>query len=281
MTGVAIMREQLTKWLNPSVSDQSHKLIIHELPIEMIATNPLQPRTVFDDDKLDELASTIQSHGLIQPIVVRHKSDHYELIAGERRLRAAIKLGFTTIPALIRNINDSQAASMALVENLQREGLSAIEEALAYQHFLEDYHYTQEILAQRLGKSQSTIANKLRLLHLTSEVHDAVIHRKITERHARAMLGLKEAEQQSLLTDILEKGLTVKQTEARIDAMTKKPKEKSMHYSRFISKDARLAINTIRRSLHLIEKSGFTVEKHEIDQQEFIEFIIRVPKSGN
>ena len=281
MTGVAVMREQLTKWLNSSVIDQSHKLTIHELPIDMIAANPLQPRTVFDDDKLDELASTIQSHGLIQPIVVRHKSDHYELIAGERRLRAAIKLGFTTIPAMIRNINDSQAASMALVENLQREGLSAIEEALAYQHFLEDYHYTQEILAQRLGKSQSTIANKLRLLHLSSEVQDAVIHRQITERHARAMLGLIETEQRTLLSEILQKGLSVKQTEARIDALTKKMKQNSLNYSRFISKDARLAINTIRRSLHLIEKSGFTVEKHEIDQEEFFEFIIRVPKSVN
>ena len=275
------MREQLTKWLNSSVIDQSHKLTIHELPIDMIAANPLQPRTVFDDDKLDELASTIQSHGLIQPIVVRHKSDHYELIAGERRLRAAIKLGFTTIPAMIRNINDSQAASMALVENLQREGLSAIEEALAYQHFLEDYHYTQEILAQRLGKSQSTIANKLRLLHLSSEVQDAVIHRQITERHARAMLGLIETEQRTLLSEILQKGLSVKQTEARIDALKKKMKQNSLNCSRFISKDAKLAINTIRRSLHLIEKSGFTVEKHEIDQEEFFEFIIRVPKSVN
>ena len=273
------MRDQLTKWMSSSEKNQKHTTVIQDLPIDMIVTNPLQPRTVFDEDKLEELASTIQSYGLIQPIVVRHKTDHYELIVGERRLRAAIKLGFSSIPALIRDISDSQAASMALVENLQREGLSAIEEALAYQHFLEDYQYTQETLAQRLGKSQSTIANKLRLLHLSKVVQDAVVYRKITERHARAMLGLSEMDQQLLLLEIIKKGLTVKQTETRILSLANKGKVKVEATQKFISKDARLAINTIRRSLHLIEKSGFNVEKQEIDQQEFIEFIIRVPKS--
>ncbi len=273
------MREQLTKWFNFSVKEPANALVIQELPVDLIMTNPLQPRTVFDDDKLEELASTIQSHGLIQPIVVRRKLDRFELIAGERRLRAAIKLGFSTIPAVIRDINDSQAASMALVENLQREGLTAIEEAFAYQHFLADYHFTQETLAQRLGKSQSTIANKLRLLHLTNEVQSAVIHRQISERHARTLLGLSEDDQRILLEEIIKKGLTVKQTEQRVHSFKSRPIINVPTRQRFISKDARLAINTIRESLRMIEESGFTVDKQEIEDNEFYEFIIRVPKS--
>ena len=273
------MREQLTKWFNLSVKEPASALVIQELPVDLIMTNPLQPRTVFDDDKLEELASTIQSHGLIQPIVVRRKLDRFELIAGERRLRAAIKLGFSTIPALIRDINDSQAASMALVENLQREGLTAIEEAFAYQHFLADYHFTQETLAQRLGKSQSTIANKLRLLHLTNEVQSAVIHRQISERHARTLLGLSEDEQRILLDEIIKKGLTVKQSEKQVHSLKSRPIMSVHTRQRFISKDARLAINTIRESLRMIEESGFTVDKQEIEDNEFYEFIIRVPKS--
>jgi ParB family chromosome partitioning protein len=273
------MREQLTKWFNFSVKEPANALVIQELPVDLIMTNPLQPRTVFDDDKLEELASTIQSHGLIQPIVVRRKLDRFELIAGERRLRAAIKLGFSTIPAVIRDMNDSQAASMALVENLQREGLTAIEEAFAYQHFLADYHFTQETLAQRLGKSQSTIANKLRLLHLTNEVQSAVIHRQISERHARTLLGLSEDDQRILLEEIIKKGLTVKQTEQRVHSFKSRPIINVPTRQRFISKDARLAINTIRESLRMIEESGFTVDKQEIEDNEFYEFIIRVPKS--
>lgn len=273
------MREQLTKWFNLSVKEPANALVIQEVPVDLIMTNPLQPRTVFDDDKLEELASTIQSHGLIQPIVVRRKLDRFELIAGERRLRAAIKLGFSTIPAVIRDINDSQAASMALVENLQREGLTAIEEAFAYQHFLADYHFTQETLAQRLGKSQSTIANKLRLLHLTNEVQAAVIHRQISERHARTLLALSENDQRLLLEEIIKKGLTVKQTEKRVHSFKSRPIISVHTRQRFISKDARLAINTIRESLRMIEESGFTVDKQEIEDNDFYEFIIRVPKT--
>lgn len=273
------MREQLTKWLYQTGKEQKNPLLIHELPVDLIVTNPLQPRTVFDDAKLEELAATIQSHGLIQPIIVRHKLDHYELIAGERRLRAAIKLGYSSIPAVIRDINDSQAASMALVENLQREGLTAIEEAFAFQHFLDDYHLTQETLAQRLGKSQSTIANKLRLLHLSKEVQDAIAHRLITERHARAMLSLSETDQLRILQEIISKGLNVKQTEHRVLSLHSNQSNNEVSIRRFITRDARLAINTIRESLRLIEKSGFAVEKQEIDESDFYEFIIRVPKS--
>jgi ParB family chromosome partitioning protein len=253
---------------------------VRQIPIDQIVSSPYQPRTIFDDERIEELAQTIRTHGMIQPIVVRKVGDTYELIAGERRWRACQKLGFDTVPAIIRELNDSQAASVALIENLQREGLTAIEEAVAYQQLLELHGLTQESLAQRLGKGQSTIANKLRLLNLPQEVQEALMARKISERHARALLALPELELQlKVLAEIIEKELNVKQTEARIKALNdaqvpvKKPRKISF------SRDVRLAVNTIRQSLDMIMQSGITCEKEEEDHEEYYQFVIRVPKT--
>ncbi|MGA9173163.1 MAG: ParB/RepB/Spo0J family partition protein, partial [Thermoactinomyces sp.] len=155
---------------------------IKQIPVAEIVPSPYQPRTLFHEERIEELCQTIRVHGVIQPIVVRRKGQSYELIAGERRLRAVKKLGMTTVPAVIRNMSDSQAASASLIENLQREGLTAIEEAHAYQKLIELHQLTQESLAQRLGKGQSTIANKLRLLQLPQAVQDELLKRTITER---------------------------------------------------------------------------------------------------
>lgn len=272
------MREHLAKWLNTSDKNRKISDMLYDLPVNLIKTNPLQPRTIFDDAKINELASTIRTHGLLQPIIVRKKGDGYELIAGERRLRAALKLGLSSIPAIVKDLSDAQAATMSLIENLQREGLTAVEEAIAYQHFLENYHFTQETLAQRLGKSQSTIANKLRLLNLSPEVQQAVLNRTISERHARALLALDHSSQVLLLNEILRKGFTVAQTEARVKYFLEKNRVKKRSTNRLIARDARLAINTIRESLRVIEQSGFIIYKKEIDEPEFIEFVIKVPK---
>ncbi|MGZ4163581.1 MAG: nucleoid occlusion protein [Tumebacillaceae bacterium] len=253
---------------------------VRQIPIDQIVSSPYQPRTIFDDERIEELAQTIRTHGMIQPIVVRKVGDTYELIAGERRWRACQKLGIDTVPAIVRELNDSQAASVALIENLQREGLTAIEEAVAYQQLLELHGLTQESLAQRLGKGQSTIANKLRLLNLPQEVQDALLARKISERHARALLALPELELQlKVLGEIIEKELNVKQTEARIKALNdaqvpvKKPRKISF------SRDVRLAVNTIRQSLDMIVQSGITCEKEEEDHEDYYQFVIRVPKT--
>jgi ParB family chromosome partitioning protein len=253
---------------------------VQQIPIDRIASSPYQPRTIFDDERIDELAQTIRTHGMIQPIVVRKVGDTFELIAGERRWRACRKLGMETIPAIIRELNDTQAASVALIENLQREGLTAIEEAAAYQQLLELHGLTQESLAQRLGKGQSTIANKLRLLNLPQEVQEALRGRKISERHARALLALGQEELQlKVLKEIIEKEMNVKQTEARVKALleaqvpVKKPRKISF------SRDIRLAVNTIRQSLDMIMKSGITCEKEEEDHEDYYQFIIRVPKT--
>ncbi|WP_216831631.1 nucleoid occlusion protein [Alkalihalobacterium elongatum] len=254
---------------------------VKQIPIHEIVPNRFQPRTVFDNERIEELAQTIKTHGVIQPIVVRKRDDQYEIIAGERRWRAVTSLGWETIPAIIKEFNDSQTASVALIENLQREGLTAIEEAIAYAKLLELHGLTQESLAQRLGKGQSTIANKLRLLNLPQSVQDAILERKITERHARALISLKNPElQEQILEEIIEKGLNVKQTEERVKAKleaTEAPKKKKPKHKLY-SKDMRIAMNTIRQSVDMVMKTGLDVDTAEEENDEFYQFTIRIPK---
>lgn len=257
---------------------------VKQIPVDNIVPSPYQPRTVFDDEKIDELCQTIKTHGIIQPIVVRERDYGFELIAGERRLRAVKKLGMETIPALVKNFNDAQTASISLIENLQREGLTAIEEAVAYQKLIELYGLTQESLAQRLGKGQSTIANKLRLLNLPQGIQDALLSRKITERHARALLPLaNEIQQDKLLGEIIEKDLNVKQTENRVKALIEKEKGKAEEPIRpkklTFSRDARIAINTIRQSVDMVLRTGLNIHTDENDTEEFYEFTIKIPKN--
>jgi len=251
-----------------------------QLSVRQILPNRYQPRLEFDDAKLDELAQTIRTHGVIQPIVVRRVGDAYELVAGERRWRAAQRVGLDYIPAIVRTLSEAQAASVALIENLQREGLTAIEEAVAYQQLIELHHLTQESLAQRLGKGQSTVANKLRLLHLHEEVQSAIRRRTITERHARALLPLPTALQERVLQEIVSKDWNVRQTEERVANLLVQPAvASSRRVGRgVISRDARLAVNTIKQSLLLIQKSGFQVSSQVVESSDCVEFIIRIPK---
>lgn len=230
------MKEQISRLFGLSEQRTSQDEV-RQIPIGEIDTSPFQPRTIFDDERIDELCQTIKTHGVIQPIVVRVRNNRYEIIAGERRWRAVTKLGYDTIPAIIREFNDSQTASIALIENLQREGLTAIEEAVAYQKLIELHQLTQESLAQRLGKSQSTIANKLRLLMLPEAIKQHLMERKITERHARALLSLDSEELQlKVLEEIVLKDLNVKQAEARIaflkEAAKSKKKQTDIFYKR-------------------------------------------------
>ncbi|SDJ56113.1 nucleoid occlusion protein [Salimicrobium halophilum] len=254
-----------------------------QVPVSRIYPNRYQPRTIFSAEKIAELAQTIHTHGMIQPIVVRQSEEgNYELIAGERRWRAVQSLEWETVPAIIRNMTDTQTASVALIENLQREELSVIEEATAYQKLIEMHELTQEALAQRLGKSQSTIANKIRLLKLPESVQQAVLDKKITERHARALIALKEPEAiENLLAEILEEDLNVKQTEERIVQM-KNPKEpdtpKKKPKIKGISKDMRIAMNTIRQSLDMVKETGFEVETDEEDYEDYYQVTIKIPK---
>ncbi|MDM5231114.1 MULTISPECIES: nucleoid occlusion protein [Lysinibacillus] len=259
-----------------------------KLPIDQIVPNRFQPRTIFDDEKIEELSRTIHTHGVIQPIVVRKTSENqYEIIAGERRYRAMKKLQWTEVPAIVRNLTDKETASIALIENLQREELTAIEEAVAYQKLLELHELTQEALAQRLGKGQSTVANKLRLLKLPDEVQQAILKRKISERHARALIAIKDQPLQlEILQQIIENDWNVRQLEEHIhlllhpetadqeeDAPKKaRPKRKA------ISKDVRIALNTIKQSLSMVTKSGITVKTEEEDTEEYYQITVKIPK---
>ncbi|MGE7112040.1 nucleoid occlusion protein [Lysinibacillus sp. NPDC047702] len=259
-----------------------------KLPIDQIVPNRFQPRTIFDDEKIEELSRTIHTHGVIQPIVVRKTSENqYEIIAGERRYRAMKKLQWTEVPAIVRNLTDKETASIALIENLQREELTAIEEAVAYQKLLELHELTQEALAQRLGKGQSTVANKLRLLKLPDEVQQAILKRKISERHARALIAIKDQPLQlEILQQTMENDWNVRQLEEHIhlllhpeaadqeeDAPKKaRPKRKA------ISKDVRIALNTIKQSLSMVTKSGITVKTEEEDTEEYYQITVKIPK---
>lgn len=253
---------------------------IRKIPIDQIVPNRFQPRTVFDDDKIEELSRTIHTHGIIQPIVVReYENGQFEIIAGERRWRAMKKLGWDEVPAIIKNLNDTETASVALIENLQREELSPIEEAIAYGKLLELHNLTQEALAQRLGKGQSTVANKLRLLKLPSEVQDALLCKAITERHARSLIPLKDPEKQvKLLQEIIEKSLNVKQTEERVVKLLEQNHSKPKPKRKAFSKDVRIAVNTIRQSLSMVSDSGINLDSKEEEFDEFYQITIKIPK---
>jgi ParB family chromosome partitioning protein len=270
------MKDQLSKLFGFTEKTSSDE--IKNISIQDIVPSPYQPRTVFDDDRIEELCQTIKTLGVIQPIIVRVRNSMFELIAGERRWRAVTRLGMDTIPAIVRDFNDSQAASIALIENLQREGLTAIEEASAYQQLIDLHKLTQESLAQRIGKSQSTIANKIRLLNLSEPVKLALMERKITERHARALLSLHEHDLQlKVLNDIIAKELNVKQTESRILFLKETVSNKKAKRVSF-SKDVRLALNTIRQSVEMVTSSGLQINTLEQDYEDHYEIVIKIPK---
>ncbi|MEW9675367.1 nucleoid occlusion protein [Lentibacillus sp. L22] len=253
-----------------------------QIPVKNIGPNRFQPRSVFDEEKIQELAQTIHTHGMIQPIIVRKvDEDSYELIAGERRWRAIQTLEWEKAPVIIREMTDAETASVALIENLQREELTVIEEATAYAKLLELHSLTQEALAQRLGKNQSTIANKLRLLKLPESVQTALMEKTITERHARALIKVKDPEQQEkLLEEILDKDLNVKQTEERIKKLndSTESKKKKRPKLKGVNKDIRIAMNTIRQSLNMVSDTGIDVETDEEDLDEYYQITIKIPK---
>lgn len=256
---------------------------VDQVNIDLIKPNKYQPRSIFSEEKIEELARTIHTHGVIQPIVIRKAEEGYEIIAGERRFRAMKKLGWKEVPAIIRNLDDKETASIALIENLQREELTAIEEAYAYEKLLELHALTQEALAQRLGKGQSTIANKLRLLKLPEEIKNKILTKELSERHARALISVKDEELQTkLFNEAIEEHLNVKQLEERIQQALNPVEEEKVKKKavkrKSVSKDVRIALNTIRQSLQLVTKSGIAVKTEEEDTEDFYTITVKIPK---
>ena len=190
---------------------------IVEILVDDIIPNRFQPRLTFDPDALNELANSIKEHGIIQPLVVRKVQDKYEIIAGERRYKAASLLGLSKVPCIVMDLNDNESAEVAVIENIQRKEMSPLEEAKSFKKILDKGYLTQEELAKRMGKSQSSIANKLRLLNLDDVVQEAILNGKISERHARSLLKIEnKQEQRNMLNEIITNRLTVRQTDEKI-----------------------------------------------------------------
>lgn len=271
--------EKIEEMFAAELSDSSK---IQRIPLINIQPNQFQPRKIFNDEKLEELSITIQEHGLIQPIILRKANDsQYEIIAGERRFRAVQRLEWQDIPAIVTEMSDKETASVALIENLQREELTPIEEAKAYQELMRMNDITQDALAKRIGKSQSFVANKLRLLKLSEPVKQALLQNEVTERHGRSLLGLSEERQKEYLNRIKEESLTVKEVEQLIKreketaatGLVKKATRKS------VSKDLRIARNTIKKTIAMVKEAGMEVQAKEEDLENVYRITIEIMKN--
>ncbi len=255
-----------------------------EIPVAAIEANPFQPRSQFDEEAMAELVQSLSDHGLIQPVIVRPCSGGYQLIAGERRLRAAKELGWKTISAIVRELDDAASAQVALIENLQREDLSYWEEAEAYQRLLQEFGMTQEELAGKIGKSQSAIANKLRLLKLSPRVRGRISREIMSERHCRALLALESEETQLIVIEAVEKGrLSVKETEALVRRLRKRDKGEDEGRRQKVVRlwrDARLLQNSVRQLVEGMRAGGAVVELEEKQEPGLLEMRIRVKQES-
>lgn len=250
------------------------------IDIDKIMANPFQPRQEISGEKIDELAQSIKACGLIQPIVVRRMGSGYQLVVGERRLLACRKLGWKKISSSVKTFSDNAMATIALIENLQRENLNFIEEAMGYVSLMKNFNLTQEVLAERLGKSQSTIANKIRILKLPDTVRKKLLEHGLTERHARALLRLDSEDRQlKTIHEIAERGLTVSQAEKRIDKISEQANGRDkIKRSKPIIRDMRIVLNTIREAVAIIESSGLYPEVDETIEADYIEVTIRLTR---
>jgi len=252
------------------------------LPVDKIKPNPYQPRRFFERGALDELANSIREYGVIQPISVRLTVGYgYELIAGERRLRASKIAGLMTIPAIVVNISEQDSAILAIVENLQRKDLNFLEEAEGYANLIHDYSFTQEELASKIGKRQSTIANKLRLLRLPKVVQSMLLENDLTERHARALLKLEnEEEQLNILKKVTSEELTVKKTEELVDKYLKQAGKENTSAPKFKIKrfirDIRLFTNTVKQAVDLMLQSGVDAVYTMKEMDDGCEIVVRI-----
>lgn len=256
----------------------NEKMRVVNLPIQSIRPNPYQPRKHFDAISLNELSASIKEFGVIQPITVRQVADGYEIIAGERRFRASERIGLTEIPAIIMNADDHKSALMALLENLQREDLCFFEIADGYQKLIREQGMTQDDLARKLGKSQSTIANKLRLLRLSPRVKKIIRDFSLTERHARALLNIPDEERQLIAVQaICRQHLNVQQSEELIkQIMSAKPASSAQKVKFPVLKDVRIFTNTVKKALDIMKENGVDADMQKKDYDWGVEYVIKV-----
>jgi ParB family chromosome partitioning protein len=252
-----------------------------QIEVKNIVPNPRQPRHTFDKDSLISLSESIKHNGILQPLTVRETEDgFYELVAGERRLRAAIIAGYSAVPCIPVTLSDNQSAVMALLENLQREDLNFFDEAVGIQRLIEQYGMSQEEVAVKLGKTQSTIANKLRLLRLTKEQRERILQLGLTERHARAVIRLCEGQRDNAIFEISHKNLNVEETDKMVNSMIE-PKQRRINRNMTVIKDVRIFFNTINNAVTLMQRSGIEVVAARHEYSDYYEYTVKIPKSKN
>lgn len=249
------------------------------IPEDRIQPNPYQPRCNFDEEELENLSRSIAANGILQPLNVRTSGDRYELISGERRLRAARMAGLTQIPCIVICADDEHSAVLSLMENIQRRDLDCFEEAESLRKLLEIHNMSQDELGRKLGKAPSTISNKLRLLNLPAEIRAVLQKEGMTERHARALLKLKTGEQlNSAVRIITEKHLNVSETERLINRMLT-PNLPPRKLPLKLFRDLRLFNNTLNHALETMKNAGIQADSHRRETEEYIEYIVRIPKT--
>lgn len=255
---------------------------ISDIPIIKIRPNKSQPRKVFNEEDLNALSQSITENGILQPLTVRKVSaTEYELIAGERRLRASVLAGLRKVPCIVIKCSEKESAVYALLENLQRSDLGMFEEARGISRLIRRYGLTQQEAAVKLGKTQSTIANKLRLLRLTYEEQEWIENAGLSERHARALLKLgDEGARREALSKIISENLNVQQSENLINLMlNSNPKnDKKQGFSKAVIKDVRIFVNTINKAIDTMRLAGIDAQSDKTDTDNFIEYTIRIPK---
>ena len=249
------------------------------IPQGEILPNPNQPRKRFDYDELEGLAQSIRANGILQPLIVRAlENGKYELVAGERRLRAARLTGLTKVPCVISDISETDSAVFAVLENLQRQDLDYFEEAEALATLVSDYHMGQDELCKKLGKAQSTISNKLRLLKLSEEMRYQISRSGLSERHARALLSLNDEVQRArALSIIIDRHLNVNESEQLINQMIRKNETPKKQMLRGF-KDIRIFINTLNNAVDNIRRAGIDADSVKTETEEYVEYIVRIPK---
>lgn len=255
------------------------------IPVDNIEPNPNQPREKFDEESINQLAKSIEESGLLQPISVRKTGEErYELIAGERRLKACKALGKEEIAAVICEIGEYESAMLALIENIQRRQLNFFEEANAYRQLMDKFNLTQEQVAQKLGKAQSTVANKMRLNKLPQRIKEMILENNLSERHARALLKTDDEKLlEECVSAIVSRGLNVQQSESYIEKrINTEPQAQTTMFGGariFVVKDFRIFVNSINRAVEVMRGSGISADSYQTEHDEYIEYVVRVPKS--
>ncbi|MBR4628473.1 MAG: ParB/RepB/Spo0J family partition protein [Ruminococcus sp.] len=250
-----------------------------EVDTSRIQPNPAQPRREFNECDIGKLADSILHNGIIQPLTVRRYNDCYLLVAGERRLRAAKLCGLKAVPCIIIDISDRDSAILALVENIQRQDLNFFEEAIAIDNLITYYGLTQDEAAIKLGRAQSTVANKLRLLRLTNDERELIIKYNLTERHARTLLRLASpAERLTLLEKIIKNKLNVERTEKLVDEYINNENAKeSLKKRSKVFQNVKLFINTINKAVETMQAAGISADSRKIQNEDYIEYRVRIP----